>query len=144
MLSSSGDVCSPHFCYSSTGVSPFLLVFGRIPKQFHFPPQLAYPAHHLQAKLAELVESNLTAAVHNQKWSYDHHTEPPSFTVGNLMALSPYSREAGSQVGGEWVFKSVKSPVSIEITNKRKTKVVHTNRLRHRHVPSHMQASVTS
>jgi len=38
-------------------------------------------------------------------------------------------------MGGGWVVKSLKSPVNVEICDDKRTKVVHTNRLRHRYVP---------
>ena len=67
--------------HSSTGASPFLLMYGRKPSSTPFSKSLAfdtlsYPAH-LRAKLAELhdfVETNLAAAAHNQKRAYDQHT----------------------------------------------------------------------
>ena len=36
---------------------------------------------------------------------------------------------------GEWVVKTIKSPVNVEITDGKRTKVVHTNRLQHRYIP---------
>ena len=111
-------------------------MFGRSPKSFSFSSPnvfdpLLYPSH-LQAKLAELVdfaESNLTAAC-NQKRSYGHHTAPLSFAVGNLVWLSVHTAgKLDPWWEGEWVIKSVRSPVNIEITNKRKIKVVDTNLL---------------
>ena len=41
---------------------------------------------------------------------------------------------------GEWVVKTIKSPVNVEITDGKHTKVVHTkvvhtNRLQHRYIP---------
>ena len=38
-------------------------------------------------------------------------------------------------MGGEWVIKSVKSPVTMEIYDGKHSKVVHINRLQHRSVP---------
>ena len=43
---------------------------------------------------------------------------------------------------GEWVIKSVKSPVTMEIYDGKRTKVVHTNRLQHRYVPGQHDAAV--
>ena len=36
---------------------------------------------------------------------------------------------------GEWVVKTIKSPVNVEITDGKRTKVVHTNRLQHHYIP---------
>ena len=81
--------------HSSTAVSPFLLMFGRSPKPVPFSSPTAFdpPSHILHTYKLNLqnswfVESNLTAAAHNQKHSYDHHTSPPSFSVVNLVWLS--------------------------------------------------------
>lgn len=38
-------------------------------------------------------------------------------------------------MGGEWVVKSVKSPVNVEISDGKGTRVVHTNRLHHCYIP---------
>ena len=38
-------------------------------------------------------------------------------------------------MGGGWVVKSLKSPNNVEICDDKRTKVVHTNKLRHRYVP---------
>lgn len=130
--------------HSSTGAPPFLLMYGRNPSSTPFSKSpafdaLSYPAH-LQAKFAELhdfVETNLAAAAHNQKQTYDQHTATPSFTAGEPVWLSvPTAGKLDPKWEGEWVIKSVKSPINMEIDNGRNTKVVHTNRLRHRNVPT--------
>ena len=76
----------PHVLYAyrtsqhtATGVSPFLLLYGRQPAPCPLATQLgydllSYPAH-LQARLAELqdfVHTNLTQAAHLQRSNYDH------------------------------------------------------------------------
>ena len=131
--------------HASTGASPFLLMFGRNPAastRFSAPTAfdtLSYPAH-LQAKLAEFrdfIETNLAAAGHNQKRFYDSRTSTPSFSVGNLVWLSiPTAGKLDPRWEGEWFVKSTQNPVNVEISNGKTTKVVHANRLRHRHVPT--------
>ena len=133
--------------HSSTGASPFLLTYGRNPSLAPFSKSTAFDSSsysaHLRAKLAELqdfVEANLAASASNQKHSYDNRAStPPSFQVGNPVWLSvPTAGKLDPKWEGEWTVKSVKSPVSIEISNdsKNSTRVVHANRLRHRNVPS--------
>ena len=80
--------------HSSTGVSPFLLMYGRNQPQISFSSPHAFDTQsypeHLQAKLAELrdfVESNLAAAAESQKSNYDQHSRKASFLVGDTVWL---------------------------------------------------------
>ena len=99
-----------------------------------------YPAH-LQAKQAELrdfVEANLAKAAHHQKCAYDQHTSSWSFSIGDPVWISvPTAGKLDPRREGEWTVKSVKSPLSMEITNVKNTKIVHTNRLQYRNIPSY-------
>jgi len=45
---------------------------------------------------------------------------------------------------GGWVVKSLKGPVSLEICDYKRTKVVHTNRVRHCYVPGTMDTAAQS
>ena len=81
--------------HSSTGVSPYLLLYGRDPPALQGATQLAYdslsyPAV-IQARLAELqdfVHANTAQAAANQKSSYDQHTSSSSFKQGEPVWLS--------------------------------------------------------
>ena len=78
--------------HSSTGVSPFELMFGHCA---HKPPLHENTAHdvtsyqdQLRAKLAQLydfVELNNVQASTHQKHHFDQITQPRTFTVGDLM-----------------------------------------------------------
>ena len=134
--------------HSSTGISPFLLLYGRHPTPSQLATQLgydslSYPAH-LQAKLAELqdfVHTNLTQAAYSQKSYYDQHTKQTTFAPGDPVWLSiPTAGKLDPRWEGEWVIKSVKSPVTMEICDGNRSKVVHTNRLQHRCVPGQCDA----
>ena len=103
--------------HSSTGASPFLLMYGHHPCVIPFSKSpsfdsLSYPAH-LRAKLAELrdfVESNLAAAAHSQKHNCDHCTLAPSFRAGDPVWLSvPTAGKLDPRWDGEWIIKSVKA-----------------------------------
>ena len=90
---------------------------------------LSYPAH-FKAKLAELrdfVETNLETA----------NAATPSFAAGDPVSTAG---KLYPKLEGQWVIKSVKSPINIKIDKGRSTKVVHTNCLPPRSVPT----SITS
>ena len=60
----------------------------------------------------------------------------PSFTTGDPVWLSiPTAGKLEPRWEGGWVVKSVKSPVNVEISDGRRTRIVHTNRLHYRYIP---------
>ena len=125
--------------HSSTGVSPFALMYGRQPKT-DLSPAMAFDTQsyssHLRKKLAELrdfVETNLAESAHQQKQAYDQRSNRREFSIDNCVWLSiPTAGKLESRWEGGWKIKSIKSPVTMEITDGRRTKVVHVNRIRHR------------
>ena len=129
--------------HTMTKASPYLLLHGRHPPAHQLQQHLAYdslsyPAHirHRLAELQDFVHANLSQAASRQKTYYDHHTRVPSFTAGDSVWLSiPTAGKLEPRWEGEWVVKSVKSPVNVEISDGRQTRVVHTNRLHHRYIP---------
>ena len=122
--------------HSSTGVSPYELMFGRCA---HKPSLHENTAHdvtsyqdQLRAKLAQLydfVELNNVQASTHQKRHFDQSTQPRTFTVGDLVWLSvPTADKLQPKLEGEWVIQSVQS----KINDGKRTKTVHINRLRPR------------
>ena len=139
--------------HSSTGCSPFSLMYGRDLSQTPFNTGPTFDpssySNHLKKKMAELrdfVESNLAARAHSQKSTYDEHAAAPTtFSAGNAVWLSiPTAGKLDPRWEGGWVVQSVKSPLTIEITRDNQQKVVHVNRLRHRIQPSLSESENTT
>ena len=119
--------------HPSTGISLFVLMFGRQPKMPLIGTPLAFDTgtykKHLCAKFSELqgiVEAN-----------YDRHTRPSrQFKIGDPVWLSiPTAGKLNPRWEGNWRFSSVKSPVTMEIMDGKRSRVVHINRLHHRVQP---------
>ena len=138
--------------HSSTGCSPFMLMFGRQPNMPTVVSQnsfdsLSYPDHIRAtfAELQDLVETNLAAAADHQKLAYDQQTTPRTFSEGKPVWLSvPTAGRLDPRWEGQWMIKSIKSPVNIEITDGQRTKVVHVNRLQYRAQPNPQQSLDTA
>ena len=95
---------------------------------------------HLHAKLAELrdmVEANLAVAAEQQKTAYDERASSRIFQMGHTVWLSvPTTRKLDPKWEGGWKVKAIKNPISVELMDGRRAKVVHVNRICHRMVPS--------
>ena len=92
------------------------------------PRNVTLPSHQ------DLVESNFKqrCMADQQKFYYDEHSLVPSFTTNDKVWLSvPTGDKLQPRWEGEWKVTSVKSPVTIKISNGRKNKVIHSNRLQH-------------
>ena len=115
--------------HSTTGVSPFELMFGRqctlnmaeLSDVTAFDPA-SYQAQ-LHARLAELqnlVELNIAEAAREQKTAYDWHSAPHSFMVGDPVWLSvPTAGKLSPRWEGKWTVKTVLSQINMEITDGR-------------------------
>ena len=122
--------------HSSTGISPFVLMFGRQPKMPLIGTPLAFDTgtykKHLCAKFSELqgiVEANLVQASTRQKIGYDRHIRPSrQFKIGDPVWLSiPTAGKLSPRWEGNWRISSVKSPVTMEIMDGKRSRVVHIN-----------------
>ncbi|KAL5477314.1 hypothetical protein EMCRGX_G024098 [Ephydatia muelleri] len=138
LSSVSGFVCISHsytFLYWSV---PICMMFGRQPK---LPPSTnAFDAmtysKSLCAKLDHLkdfVDTHLQQAAQHQKAAYDRHTKVRSFQVrAACLVVSSNSGKVGSQMGGKWKVTRMMSPVTVEISDGNRVRVVHVNRMQPR------------
>ena len=118
-----------------------MLMFGRDLHALLFDSPLTFDPgsyqHYLRAKLADLqdlVESNLVKAGDQQKIYYDKRSKVPSFAVNDKVWLSVLTAgKLQPRWEGGWKVTSVKTPVTIKISDGTKNKVVHSNRLQHRY-----------
>ena len=79
-----------------------------------------------------LLSLNLVKAADQQKTHYDEQSTEPLFAVHDKVWLSvPTAGKLQPRWEGGWKVMSVKSPVTIQFNKGRKSKVVHSNRLRH-------------
>ena len=138
--------------HSSTGVSPFTLMFGRLSHKRDLSATMGFDPDsyqgQLQHKLAELrdfVESNLAQAAHRQKTAYDQHSTSRSFRAGDPVWLSiPTAGKLDPRWEGRWIVKNIKSPVNVEIADGERSKVVHVNRLHLRVQPHTSRGNETA
>ena len=92
--------------HSSTGVSPFELMFGRSPHYSDLPPISAFDTDTYQLKLRtklaqmkDIVDASLTQAGARQKCTFDRNCNR-SFQPGDpRVVVNPYSWETESSVG---------------------------------------------
>ena len=129
--------------HSSTGFAPFELMFGGTPQKPVVHPHTAHDPSsyhdHLQAKLAQLrdfVETYIAESVHHQKTSFDRHAQTRTFQVGDSVWLSiPTAGKLDSRWEGKWVVHSIPGPTSYTITDGKRFRTVHVNRLQQRIQP---------
>ena len=89
------------------------------------------------AELQGLVEAHIVESAHWQKVDYDRHSAEWPFKLGDLVWLSvPTAGKLDPRWEGNWTVRRVKSPVTVEISDEERTKVVHTNRLHIRIQPA--------
>ena len=119
--------------HSSTGVSPFELMYGCYAHKPPLPTRTTHVFSYqdlLHAKLAQLydfVELNNVQASGHQKHHFDHVTQSRTFIVGDLVWLSiPTAGKLDPKWEGGWVIQSVQSPITYPISDGR-TKTVHIN-----------------
>ena len=138
--------------HASTGITPFEMMFGRTPQQPPFPETTAYDVgsyqNHLRSKLAQLtdfVEIHMTEAAHKQKLCYDQRAIYRFFKTGDTVWLtSPITGKLDPKWEGDWGVKTVNGPTTYTISDGKRTRVVHVNRLRPRIQPSLVPVSPDS
>ena len=130
--------------HTSTGISPFELMFGRPPKESEialstraFDPELYQGV--LRSKLAELqdfVEAKLADSARKQTEQYNKSAKQRSFQPGDTVwLLVPTAGKLEPKWEGQWTISRRKSALTFEIKDGRRTRVVHLNRLKKRLQP---------
>ena len=125
--------------HSSTGVTPFMLMYGREPSSGICTSPMGHEVHEfpavLQSKLAklrDLVETHNAEAASRQKSHYDKTSIERHFIADDRVWLSiPTAGKLDPCWDGRWHINSVKSSLTVEITDGKKTKIVHVNRVRY-------------
>ena len=115
-------------------------MFGRTPQKPVLHSNTAHDpsSYHdqLQAKLAQLrdfVEMCIAENAHHQKTSFDRHAQTRTFQVGDPVWLSiPTARKLDPRWEGKWVVHSIPGPTSYTITDWKRLRTVHVNRLQQR------------
>ena len=110
-------------------------MFGCNPSTSYLGSQAAYDSSvyqdHIHDKIAELrdfVDTNLAQAAINQKVAYDSKTRGHKFTEGDPVWLSiPTAGKLDPRWERNWTIKSIKSPITMEISDGNRTRVVHVN-----------------
>ena len=92
----------------------------------------------LQAKLAQLrnfIETYIAESAHHQK-TFDRHAQTRTFQVGDSVWLSiPTAGKLDPRWEGKWVVHSIPGPTSYTITDGKRFRTVHVNRLQQRIQP---------
>ena len=119
-------------------------MFGRHPKLPASSPNCnafdvgSYQAQ-LQATMAELqdiVDTHVTQSAEHQKGLYDRHSKTRLFHEGDPVWLSiPTAGKLDPRWEGKCVVRSIKTSITLEITDGDRTRVVHVNRLQPRIQP---------
>ena len=126
--------------HSSNWCFTFELMFGhcahKSPLRTRHSHDVTSYQDQLCAKIAllyDFVELNNVQACGHQKYNFDQSTQSRTFSVGDLVWLSiPTAGKLDPGWEGEWIIRSVQSPVTYTIHDGTRTKTVHINRLRPR------------
>ena len=85
------------------------------------------------AELQDIVDAHVTQSAEHQKELYDRHSKIRLFHEGDPVCLSvPTAGKLDPKWEGKWVVRSIKTPITLEITDGDRTRVVHVNHLQPR------------
>ena len=106
--------------HTSTGISPFELMFGHSPHMSELPPLATFDTGPYQrqlrtklAQLQDLVDASLTQAGARQKITFDRNTHPRSLKPRDAVWLSiPTAGKLSPRWEGGWVILSQEGPTT--------------------------------
>ena len=97
--------------------------------------QIASPTYYCK-KIYDFVETYIAESAHHQKTSFDRHAQTRTFQVGDSVWLSiPTAGKLDPRWEGKWVVHSIPGPTSYTITDGKRFRTVHVNRLQQRMQP---------
>ena len=97
------------FAYSSTGVSPYMLMFWRQPHTVSFNTWSWFDSASYQGQDGETTRSKLGLALPN-KSSYDNKSNQCSFKVNDPVCLSVLTAGTDLKWKGNWKMMALKGP----------------------------------
>ena len=123
--------------HASTSSSPFELMFGCSAHPPPFASSNAYDAalHPEQlcckvSKLYDFVKTHMIEVSYHQQNSYNQQVQHRSFQVGDTVWLAlPTAGKLDSKQEGGWIVQTVQGPTTYVITDGKRHRTVHINRL---------------
>lgn len=83
------------------------------------------------------METNVNQAAHSQQLYYNQHCSQRMFKVGDPVWLSvPTAGKLQPRWEGNWRITAVLSPITVKISDNKRLRTVHINRVRHRIQPA--------
>ena len=126
--------------HSSTGFSPFEVLFGSNPPLQQIPnfcsPLLPEPSDYCEqlknklALLREMVDTNLVESAGHQQHAYKGSVRTPLKSGQQVLLSNPCAGKLDPRWTGPWLVKQMKEPSTVTLTMGSSERTVHLNRVR--------------